>query len=91
MKNQKTVIIDYGMGNVGSIQNMLKYVGVESIVTSEKREIENADKIILPGVGHFKAAMNNINNLDIAELLKAQVLEEKKTYFRDLSRYAVDV
>ena len=78
MKNQKTVIIDYGMGNVGSIQNMLKYVGVESIVTSEKREIENADKIILPGVGHFKAAMNNINNLDIAELLKAQVLEEKK-------------
>jgi len=78
MKNQKIVIIDYGMGNIGSIQNMLKYLGADSIVTSDKKEIENADKLILPGVGHFKSAMDNINKLDISELLRAQVLEEKK-------------
>ena len=78
MKNQKIVIIDYGMGNIGSIQNMLKYLGADSIVTSDKKEIKNADKLILPGVGHFKSAMDNINKLDISELLRAQVLEEKK-------------
>ena len=78
MKNQKIVIIDYGMGNVGSIQNMLKYLGTDSIVTSDKKEIESADKLILPGVGHFKCAMDNINKLDISQLLTTQVLEEKK-------------
>ena len=41
MKNQKIVIIDYGMGNIGSIQNMLKYLGADSIVTADKKEIEN--------------------------------------------------
>lgn len=77
MKNQKIVIIDYGMGNIGSIQNMLKYLGADSVVTSDKKEIETADKLILPGVGHFKSAMDNINKLDISELLYSQVLEEK--------------
>ena len=66
------------MGNIGSIQNMLKYLGVDSIVTSDKKEIENADKLILPGVGHFKSAMDNINKLGIKEILSYKVLEEKK-------------
>ena len=57
---------------------MLKYLGADSIVTSDKKEIENAEKLILPGVGHFKSAMDNINKLDISELLRKQVLEEKK-------------
>ena len=78
MKNQKIVIVDYGMGNIGSIQNMLKYLGADSIVTSDKKEIENADKLILPGVGHFKSAMDNINKLGIKEILSYKVLEEKK-------------
>lgn len=78
MKNKKIVIIDYGMGNIGSVQNMLKYLGTDSIVSSDKKEIENAEKLILPGVGHFKSAMDNINKLGIAELLKAEVLEKKK-------------
>ena len=66
------------MGNIGSIQNMLKYLGVDSIVTSDKKEIVNADKLILPGVGHFKSAMDNINKLGIKEILSYKVLEEKK-------------
>ena len=78
MKNQKIVIVDYGMGNIGSIQNMLKYLGADSIVTSDKKEIENAEKLILPGVGHFKSAMDNINKLGIKEILSYKVLEEKK-------------
>ena len=44
-------IIDYGLGNLGSIQNMLKRIGVSSLITSKIEEIKNADKIILPGVG----------------------------------------
>lgn len=78
MRNKKIVIIDYGMGNVGSIQNMLKFLGADSIVTSDKNEIEDAEKLILPGVGHFKSAMLNICKLDLLELIKTQVLEEKK-------------
>lgn len=78
MKNQKIVIIDYGMGNVGSIQNMLKYLGTDSIISCDKKQIERADKLILPGVGHFKMAMNNINKLNIANLLRYKALDEKK-------------
>jgi glutamine amidotransferase len=78
MKNQTIVIVDYGMGNIGSIQNMLKHLGTESIVTSSKKEIENAEKLILPGVGHFKSAMDNIKKLDIIDVLSHKVLEEKK-------------
>ena len=78
MKIKKIVIIDYGMGNIGSIQNMLKYLGVESIITSDKKDIEKADKLILPGVGHFKSAMDNIKKLDIIDVLRYKVLEEKK-------------
>ncbi|MFO0478606.1 MAG: imidazole glycerol phosphate synthase subunit HisH, partial [Bacteroidota bacterium] len=50
-------IIDYGMGNLGSIFNMFKKIGVQSNVTSDKKEIEKATKILLPGVGSFDAAM----------------------------------
>ena len=46
-------IIDYGVGNVKSIQNMLKKIGVSSILTNNPSYIEKASKLILPGVGHF--------------------------------------
>ena len=78
MQNQKIVVIDYGMGNIGSIKNMLTYLGTDSIVTSDKKEIQSADKLILPGVGYFKSAMDNIRKLDIIDLLHSHVLEEKK-------------
>lgn len=78
MKNQKIIIIDYGMGNVGSIQNMLKYLGIDSIVSADVKEIISADKLILPGVGHFKSAMEKINNLNISGLLREQALKESK-------------
>ena len=63
---KKIAIIDYGMGNTFSIQCALKNVGLDSIVTSKKKQILNSDAIILPGVGAFPKAMEKIriNNLD---------------------------
>ena len=46
-------VIDYGMGNLRSVQKALEYVGQKTIVTSDISEIEKADKIVLPGVGAF--------------------------------------
>lgn len=62
-------IIDYNMGNIGSIANMLKKLRVESVITSDKRIIQNAKKIILPGVGSFDKAFDNIKKLDLFEIL----------------------
>jgi glutamine amidotransferase len=75
--NEPTVIIDYGMGNLGSIANMIKYLGHKSIITSDLTQIETASKIILPGVGHFDKAMVNMNSLGISEILKRKALDEK--------------
>ena len=75
--NKKVVIIDYGMGNLGSISNMLKYIGADSIITSDHNIIESAEKIILPGVGHFDRAMNNINELNLAGILRKKSLVDK--------------
>ena len=47
------VVLDYGVGNLGSIQNMMKKVGVDSIVTSDVEKIKSASHLVLPGVGHF--------------------------------------
>lgn len=71
------VIIDYGMGNLGSVRNMLKKLGYKSIITSDKDEILNAQRIILPGVGSFDKAMNNLKELNLIEVLNKKVLEEK--------------
>jgi glutamine amidotransferase len=55
-------IIDYGAGNIFSVKNALDYLGFENILTSDKTEIENADAIILPGVGAFPSAMKMLEN-----------------------------
>jgi glutamine amidotransferase len=66
-------IIDFGMGNVGSISNMLKKIGVKALVTSDLKEIENSDKLILPGVGSFSMAMDNINKLKLVNVIKHKI------------------
>jgi len=70
-------IIDYGMGNLGSVANMIKKVGGQSIITSEKDIINNAKKILLPGVGSFDNAMINLKNLDLLDILNNKVLIER--------------
>ena len=72
-------IIDYGIGNIGSIQNMLKKVNAKEIVLATKTEdIKNADKYILPGVGAFDSGMNMLNASGMREELDRQVTECKK-------------
>ena len=58
-------IIDYGMGNLGSVGNMLKKVGAQFVITSNPRELEKATKLILPGVGAFDNAMKNLKELGL--------------------------
>jgi glutamine amidotransferase len=69
-------IVDYGVGNFGSVHNMLRYSGFESIVTSDADQIISADRIILPGVGAFDAAMDQLLNLGLVRVIKE--LAEKK-------------
>jgi len=74
-------IIDYGMGNLGSISNMFKRIGVESEVTGNKEKIASAKKILLPGVGAFDAAMERINEGGYREILDRKALQEKVPVF----------
>lgn len=71
------VVIDYGMGNLGSIANMIKKVGHKCIITSDLEEIKKATKLILPGVGSFDNGMKNLQERGMVEILNQKVLVEK--------------
>lgn len=70
-------IVNYGMGNLGSIVNMFKKIGVKTNLVSTVEEIAGAEKILLPGVGAFDAAMSKINELGIRDILNKKALEEQ--------------
>ena len=70
-------IINYGLGNLGSIFNILKKIGVKSIISSDVGEIAKAQKIILPGVGHFDRAMERINRSGLKDVLTEKAMKEK--------------
>ena len=70
-------IIDYKTGNLGSIQNILKRIGEDSVITSDKGEIARATKLILPGVGAFDTGMSNLTDLDLIDVLNEKVKVEK--------------
>lgn len=65
-------IVDYGVGNLMSVSNAMKYVGVETRITSDAREFEGADSIILPGVGAFPDAADKLRAQGLDRLLIAQ-------------------
>jgi imidazole glycerol-phosphate synthase subunit HisH len=70
-------IVDYGLGNLGSIVNMFKRVGVQAAIVSDLDKISSADKILLPGVGKFDAAMTRLNETGLREVLDQKVLIDK--------------
>ena len=70
-------ILDYGMGNVGSIQNILKYIGEDSIITASPSEIIDADMLILPGVGAFDTGMKNLEEYNLVDAIHRHVHENK--------------
>lgn len=67
------VIIDYGMGNLKSVKNALDFLGIESKVSSDVKEIKNANGLILPGVGAFPDAMSTIEKLSLDKIIKKEV------------------
>ncbi len=69
-------IIDYGMGNVGSIQNMLARIGTKAEIISDPDGVYRADKLILPGVGAFDNAMIRLKQLDLIQPLHERVTHD---------------
>lgn len=69
-------IINFGLGNLSSIHNMLKRIGIDAIVTSDINVIEKADKLILPGVGAFDHGMKNISEIGLLPILNKLVLNQ---------------
>lgn len=70
-------IVNYGLGNLGSIQNMLKKVGAEAKIIEKPQELEDASKIILPGVGSYDTGMRNLENNGWLEILNKRVLTDQ--------------
>jgi glutamine amidotransferase len=70
-------IIDYGMGNLRSVQKGFEAVGVEAIVTSDSKKILSARSVVLPGVGAFKACMDNLEKFDLIDTVKKSVQSGK--------------
>lgn len=70
------VVVDYGLGNLGSIVNMLKKAGATAVVTSEVTTIEQAQKLILPGVGAFDKGMQNLEDRGLVPVLQRRVVQE---------------
>lgn len=71
------VIINYGLGNLMSILNMLKKIGEEATISSSFVDIKNADKLILPGVGAFDKGMKNLSDFGFISVLNDKVIKEK--------------
>lgn len=74
----RLVIVDYGMGNLFSVKKRLKALYGDVIVSSNPKDIDGADKIILPGVGHFSKAMENLTKLNLLNALTENVIVRKK-------------
>ncbi len=64
-----TAIVDYGLGNLGSIANMLKVIGEKVYITDDVQKICDADRLILPGVGAFDAGMINLHQKGLDKLI----------------------
>lgn len=72
------VIIDYGMGNLHSVENALHHIACDCKISNRIDDIQKADKLILPGVGALPDCMKNLHELGLVEVLREEVLEKKK-------------
>lgn len=73
-------IIDYEMGNKYSVINALRYIGEDVAVTRDHAELRRAERYILPGVGAFGAAMDNLNRLGLLDLIHEEVRIKGKPF-----------
>ena len=64
------IIVDYGLGNLGSVSRGFARAGIDTKISRDLDEIKNADSLILPGVGAFRDAINALNNLELVDPIK---------------------
>jgi glutamine amidotransferase len=78
-KNVKRMIgiIDYGLGNLASIRNMLRRIGVQSVISGDRAVLQRTDALILPGVGAFDAGVSNLKDSGLWEFLNERVLQDR--------------
>ena len=76
----KIVIVDYGMGNIASVQKALDSIGIKSIISNVISDFESSDYIILPGVGSFRQGMENLNKLGLDKILNNEIIIKKKPF-----------
>lgn len=74
------VIVDYGMGNIGSVKNAIEALGRSAVVSNKKGDLENSSHIILPGVGAFGDGIKNLEASGLLEVLSREVLEKEKPF-----------
>lgn len=70
-------VVDYGVGNLGSIVNMLKHIGLAVQIVSDPKQLSEATKILLPGVGSFDHAMQRIQEDGLTDVLNHKALTER--------------
>lgn len=71
-------VIDYGMGNLRSVQKAIEFCGFRSVVTSARSDINSASHIVLPGVGAFRDAMKNLKERNLLDVIIENCVEKKK-------------
>jgi glutamine amidotransferase len=74
---KSVAIVDYGMGNLHSVRRAFEECGADAVVTDERRVLERAAAIVLPGVGAFAAGMRNLRERGLDEVLTEQVLDRE--------------
>lgn len=75
--NRPILIIDYGMGNIGSLRNMFRRIGAEVDVAGDEASISRAAKLLLPGVGAFDPAMQRLRETGLDELIRRRALVDR--------------
>lgn len=73
-------VIDYGMGNLGSITKALQYVGAQVVLTDDPMILQEAEKLVLPGVGAFGDGMKNLHSKGLLNIIRQEVLQKKKPF-----------
>ncbi|MXO85959.1 imidazole glycerol phosphate synthase subunit HisH [Altererythrobacter aurantiacus] len=78
---ETVALIDYGAGNLHSVHNALQAVGAQVVVTDRPEDVARANRLVLPGVGSFKACMDGLTAIpDMAETLREAVLERRRPF-----------
>lgn len=78
--HKKIAIIDYGLGNLFSVNQAFRYLGAQSFLTDKANEVAQADAIVLPGVGAFGQAMENLRRRDLVSVIHDTIAERKQFF-----------